>query len=580
MSTKAAQSDVDSVRSDWIFEREFALRFYEAVNTGKAIRAHMHLSRGEYADLNSLSCNSRDYQEPRHFAEDYQVAELLRKSINIPGVTDSDREAKALSKLFAAEARNAETNAKLMDQSQPEWFGEFSANVLRILGPLDDRVLNEIADLGKFGPGTNVGVRSEGLVPSIKYDAKPVVTPNLAPLLPALMPAMVLDFWGDNLLPKTKHAKGNGHFTVPKNWEVKRCAAKEPLWNSYLQAGIGKHMTRRLLRFGVDLHDQRWNQTLAEMALEWALATLDLSSASDLLCRVLVWLTLCYNQDPDGLRWFHLLQLARSPAMVFPAKGVLHPLEMFASMGNGFTFPLETIIFLAVIRTVVPRKDWCVTTAYGDDMIVPQQYARQVVERLEYLGFQVNSKKTCLAGTFFESCGTDWFNSQNVRPFYLHKSPENPAPYPLQAANSLRAWCIRVFGELPARYAPLWRWCKGQVRSEWRNLVPPELGDVGVHVGRTEAIAKRAAIPCPQVSGCGELPPYNGWEGYIVKYVRLAPVNADRRSFGVLANALSQQVGVQESASNGLEPVRGLYGRLRTEKGVVIWDDDFAWQAR
>lgn len=416
MSASAARPSDGSVRSDWIFERDFASRFYEASGTPCAQRAYLRISSADYTGLNGFSVDPRNYQEPEQFAEDYQVAELLKKSLNIPGFALEERKAAALSKFLAAEARNSETNTRLMGESMPSWFGDFSYQVLRALGPLDEKALDRIQQLGKFGPGVNVGVRGDGLVPSIKYHTKPVVTKPLAPLLPGFMPALVNDYWGDNLLSHTCVVRGNSHFTVSKNWEIERCAAKEPLWNSYIQAGIGRYAVDRILRvFGIDLHDQRLNQALASMAYEWELATLDLSSASDLMSRVLVWLMLCYNGDEQGKRWFHLLNLARSPVMKID--GVDHALEMFSSMGNGFTFPLETIIFASVIRTVVPRNEWALSTAYGDDMIVPQRYASQVVERLEFLGFKVNSKKTCLAGAFYESCGADWFKGQNVRPF-------------------------------------------------------------------------------------------------------------------------------------------------------------------
>jgi hypothetical protein len=543
------------------------------------------LKNEEYPDLCNIQVDPDHYQEPRHFAEDYQVAGLLRKSLNIPGTTEESRRTKALDKFLVAEAHNANTNVRLSTSRHPDWVGEFSSNVLRILGPLDEEALTDIAELGKFGPGTNVGVRSDGLVPSIKYDTKPVVTNRLAALLPGIMPEMVVDFWGENLREKTELVEGNRHFTVRKDWDIDRCAATEPLWNSFLQAGIGARMVRRLRRFGVNLNDQRLNQALASMAEQWGLATVDLTSASDMMCCELVWLALCYNGTTAGKRWFHLLNTARSHRMKIG--GEYRTLEMFSSMGNGFTFPLETIIFLAVVMTVVPRLDRCVSTTYGDDIIVPQRSVHRVIECLEYLGFQVNGKKTCLAGAFFESCGTDWFQGHEVRPFFLRKEEGSCAPYALQAANMLRSWCLKTYGELPARFKSLWGWCKGLVPRDWRVLVSPEQGDVGLHVGRDEAIGKGAARPCPPAKADGE-EQYAGWEGYVVcKFVKVRPVLKDRRSFGVLCIGLTQPglqaIGIRlfgphtDTASCGREAIRGLYGKLTHETGVVLWKDNFDW---
>lgn len=571
MSDSAHASSDACCNSSWKFESSFAQRFYSCVGSPLSVAQNLHVASGDYQGANSVRCNPDYYQEPERFAEDYQVAELLKKSVSIPGYTDVQRDSAALSKFLACEVTNAQTNTRLMNEAQPSWFGDYSYHFLHVLGDLDTTALGRVADLAKFGPGTNVGVAGDGLVPSIKYDTNPVCTEGLLPLLRGVMPELVVDFWGDNLLEKTKVVPGNAHFTVPKAWDVNRCAAKEPLWNSWLQGGIGRYIEKRLIRFGVDLHNQGLNQSLAEHAHRFDLATIDLSSASDMMSRVLVWLSLCYNGCEQGKRWFHLLDSARSKSMRLPDKTEI-ALEMFASMGNAFTFPLETAIFLAVCRSVVPRGSWWLMTAYGDDIIVPQRYAIEVIERLEYLGFKVNSKKTCLAGTFFESCGTDWFQGQNVRPFYLSRDPGSQVPYPLQAANALRAWCLRIYGYLPERYASLWRWCKGQVPFDWRYPVPAILGDTGLHVGISDAIRSGVKLASGN-PGCE----YHQWEGYLVKHVKVVSIQRDRRSFGVLCGALRQLEGDIETASKGLEPVRGLFGRPRTEKSVVLWEDDLRW---
>lgn len=289
----------EGLRSGWSFEREFASRFFEAAGTPVAQSAYMRLAADDVVGLLERPIRAHDYQEPKHFATDYQVSELLRKSLNIPGVGKQEREAAALSKFLAAEVHNAATNQRLATERLPDWYGVFSGHVLTILGLLDGCALDTIAELSKFGPGANVGVRTEGLVPSIKYDTKPVVTADLQPLLPAVMGERVADYWGVNLPLKTRVVNGNSHFTVPKSWNIERCAAKEPLWNSFLQLGIGRYITRRLTHFGVDLHDQRLNQALAEKAFTWGLSTIDLSSASDLMCREVVFTALCYNNHPD-----------------------------------------------------------------------------------------------------------------------------------------------------------------------------------------------------------------------------------------------------------------------------------------
>jgi hypothetical protein len=56
---------------------------------------------------------------------------------------------------------------------------------------------------------------------------------------------------------------------------------------------------------------------------------------------------------------------------------------------------------------------------YGDDIIVRQSDALVVLELLKFIGFKSNPEKTYLVGRFRESCGTDWYCGQDVRPAYL-----------------------------------------------------------------------------------------------------------------------------------------------------------------
>jgi hypothetical protein len=564
MSDDATTGREPDGSAEWKFERDFARRLFRALGTPAAVRADLLLAEGDVVQLLETEIDAGRYQEPRHFAEDYQVASLLKSSPNVPGLPLDVRQSAAREKLLSCEARNAETNERLA-QDLPDWFGEFSSYVLQILGPLGDSELNRIADRATFGPGANVGVRTEGLVPSIKYETAPVCTPGLLSLLPGLMPAMVAQYHAEQG-SDPRVVPGNAHFTVPKKWNIERCAAKEPLYNSRLQSGIGELMQKRLSIFGVDLRDQRLNQYLAEMAYAWGGATVDLSSASDLMAYMLVCQALTYNGDVNGLRWFRLLCAARSPVMKIA--GRRHVLEMFSSMGNGFTFPLETIIFLAMIKTVVPRDEQCLCTVYGDDMILPATYAAELISRLEYVGFQVNRAKTCLAGAFFESCGTDWFQGQNVRPFYLRKDPENPAPYPLHMANALREWCLRIYGEIPPKLLPVWQWCKGLVPAAFRNPVPSWMGDCGLHLD-LEAALKGGVVHAESLP---REDPRSTWEGYIIRTAFIPAELTERRRWGVLMAALAQRRTSDLVPTLGQEALRGLYGRVRTGTSVVVWE--------
>lgn len=89
-------------------------------------------------------------------------------------------------------------------------------------------------------------------------------------------------------------------------------------------------------------------------------------------------------------------------------------------MGNGTTFPVETLLFVAACHAINPQyrpgKDF---TVYGDDIVYPSDKARDLLKLLRVLGFSRNVDKTFIDGPFRESCGEDWFGGVAVRPFVL-----------------------------------------------------------------------------------------------------------------------------------------------------------------
>lgn len=101
--------------------------------------------------------------------------------------------------------------------------------------------------------------------------------------------------------------------------------------------------------------------------------------------------------------------------------------QKISSMGNGYTFALESAIFTAIVYGVMKavrgqfRKD--MFAVYGDDIIVPKNLSSYVIDTLNLCGFSVNEEKTFLHGPFRESCGADWFNGHPVRPVFLSEAP-------------------------------------------------------------------------------------------------------------------------------------------------------------
>lgn len=296
--------------------------------------------------------------------------------------------------------------------------------IAKVLGRCPD-----IRDLQlRFGPGATTSIKRTESCPQNKMAAGFIcsdnlwASPYLAPLLQSLphwLNALESDYSMDeegyvcqwttvDLIP------GRLEF-VPKNAKTYRSIVVEPVLNGMLQAGIGDHISRLLKRVGVDIKDQSRNKNLARSgSITGELATLDLSSASDTISYQLVKFLL-----PGD--WFSLLNASRSASVTY--RGRESRLEKFSSMGNGFTFPLETLIFWALTTESVSAGgvlpiDHEQIGVYGDDIICPVHRVHNVIRTLTFCGFQINLEKSYWEGPFRESCGGDYYLGFDIRPFY------------------------------------------------------------------------------------------------------------------------------------------------------------------
>jgi hypothetical protein len=218
------------------------------------------------------------------------------------------------------------------------------------------------------------------------------------------------------VLKKVAKVSHNKISFVPKSFKTLRSIATEPLLNGYLQKGIDIIMRRRLKAIaGIDLGDRSFNQEMARLGSLGGsnpYCTIDLSSASDSMSIELVRDLLPYD-------WFDLLDRTRSHRYEY--RGASKRYHKFVSMGDGFCFPLQTLIFASVCHAVsVVNGSPLDFRVYGDDIVVRQSDALVVLELLRFLGFRNNPDKTYIHGSFRESCGADWIGGLDVRPAYLN----------------------------------------------------------------------------------------------------------------------------------------------------------------
>lgn len=215
---------------------------------------------------------------------------------------------------------------------------------------------------------------------------------------------------------------------VPKDSRGPRLISCEPLEYQYVQQGLGRKLMEHLeghwlTRGHINFTHQEINQKLAlESSISGDYATLDLKDASDRVSLKLV--RRLFEHSSEVLR---ALEATRSSATRLP-DGSIITLQKFAPMGSALCFPVEAFCFWAVMVAAISRAYRLRSTVvgkrifvYGDDIIVPTDWAPLCIQALESVGLKVNRDKSCITGNFRESCGTDAFKGVVVTPARVRK---------------------------------------------------------------------------------------------------------------------------------------------------------------
>ena len=420
-----------------------------------------------------------DIKDPAQFAKNYLIESLMGKfgaDRDDPALDDAAllafEEAERL--CYASNLKFSQSPLEL-DRLQDGRLGLARQCCHAILGLPD---MERYPLLCGFGPGASTRLKRSDGDAVYKYSGTPEVTAN-ASFLGQLF-IETADIWqqmpsfeGDN--PRLNTVWGSRLEFVPKDVRKKRSIAIEPDFNMYLQKGVGGLIRRRLLNAGIDLRTQDRN---AKACFNLGLATLDLSSASDTVSQGVV----NYLLPPA---WTDLIEQTRSEFIVYPDKSI-HRLCKVSSMGNGFTFELETLIFLSLARACVPKDSWCDILVYGDDIIVPVACAPDLIALLGECGFVLNEEKSFFEGPFRESCGKHSHSGHDVTPFYIRRPIDNVLELFL-LHNNLERWRRRVGAlltqeeDLALRY--YLKVLRGFAPAMWRRpRLPDGYGD-GAFIG-------------------------------------------------------------------------------------------------
>ena len=451
--------------------RKFLSKVYRGVGSARAMRLHRLLDSGEWALLQKERMSSPSvYQNAQAYLKDALVVELTRKLL-LPGDSDARRR-KAVETFWASETQCADTNRRLHPYLTQQWFNRpcelrvanfinsWRKEMKRALGPAP----KNWRLTPRFSGGSTLSDVGKLITIPDKMSSLQTVTARAIGIADDAL-------YGTPLAGAAQVVIANRFFTVPKDSEKDRGCCVEPSINVALQLDVGRLMKARYREsYQVDLAQaQPLHRKLAQRASsgELDLVTVDLSNASDTVAKVLVEILL-----PSD--WFALLNSLRSHSTEIDGQIVLN--HKFSSMGNGFTFELETFIFRSLMATLGCKQAF----AYGDDLICERERADDLLAALGYFGFTPNVNKTFCEGPFRESCGGDFFDGQPVRAHYLKELPDEPQKW-LALANGLR----RADPSMLWLHAA-WRYCVDQLPTDWRNYGPESLGDTVVHVDEPE----------------------------------------------------------------------------------------------
>lgn len=397
-----------------------------------------------------------------------QALALFQKYQGLPLAVD--RKAVAYGKFVEAEEQCRVTNQTFLAWSQGRF--QFRPDVESILHRAQrkiSRVLRDAPDVRdlvlRFSNGATTDVPKRKSNPRQKLSAGFQCSASLLPLLPAL--ASMMPGWAQYALGGIKQLRSlvrDGQLDfVAKSALVDRPIVKQPSLNVMFQRGVGEVIERRIRTVGLNTRDQSRNQRLARVgSIDGSLATIDLSSASDTIAYRLV-----EHLLPE--EWLTLLDYGRTPIIRY--KGERYRVEKYSDMGNGFTFPLQTLIFWAIASSTCDHLGIREQTAvaYGDDIIVSSEAAPLLLRVLHDLGFTANPSKSFWKGPFRESCGADYFCGIDIRPWYAKEHLTWADLY------SLHNHYVAQYDDERAKVV------LGYIPDNLRLFGPPEYGDGHLH---------------------------------------------------------------------------------------------------
>jgi hypothetical protein len=490
--------------------------------------------RDDPSQLKTLAFNPLDYNNLVDFRDAYAATKLLSKSTFLK--TGIDKQQVAFTKFSESEALCRQTNFRLTHlTSDPSYRGPnvwmYNTFIRKIEDVLVGYSPEDLFNKANWGPGVTTLLKGVEASATNKFQCETGITRDLYYIISDLF-SEAYPIWGEHLNQSgfPSFETGNYVVTVPKDAFTDRVIAIEPGINLWFQKAIGLMIRERLFVHGIDLNSQERNQQLARLgSYDSKLATVDFSSASDTIAFRLV----------EGClppHWFQIMDACRSHFGKF--EGKLIKWEKFSSMGNGFTFELESLIFYAAAFAVCSylKLDTSQISVFGDDVILPSSAFDLFSSFSSFLGFSVNKKKSFSSSVCFrESCGSHYYDGIDVKPIFV-KNIALTLPELFRYANLIRYWAHRRNSQTS---------CDSTLKSSWLILfkaVPKKLrifgcfgkGDGFIIGNFDEAVPVRAK---------------HGIEGYYVWQFGHVGITRHSEKVGLLLNRLRNN-SIQEYGNN------------------------------
>ncbi len=433
---------------------EIALRFWEQLDSPVSLACAIQARYGDWQGVLNRKVVPSSYVDPQHYSRDNAALCFLKKNPYVPAFSAKQRRESCVQAWQRSEFQCFETNQRLaffevspLSEGAP---AEFLRRVRKQLivwlgyGPSDE----ELHSSARHGPGTTFSSSVRSPTAADKYQEIPTLTHSATWFLASVVGTK----WGEQIASRyvssyrdcIQFTRGNRFTTVPKTSVTDRGIAIEGSLNVYFQLAVGTALRNRLKRscgWDLDVAQDIHRKMACLGSIDGSFSTLDLSNASDTVSKSLV--RILFNNT----RWLSVFEDLRSSHTF--VDGRWHLLEKFSSMGNGFTFELETLIFAAVCCEVAKLcgyegqlgRDVFV---FGDDLIVPGGSSNLLIRTLSWLGFSINEAKSFVDGPFRESCGEDFFDGVNVRGFYWKGRPDHDSQAIYTLHNGAKALFERL----------------------------------------------------------------------------------------------------------------------------------------